>query len=94
MKPMAPMKPLDFGPAWWPKDLGDPNTSGAQNGTRYAFFSAKRRLVIERDGKVEVYDTGDHDISGVSQQQSRGQSLAFSSQKGNVNIDALEKVSS
>ena len=35
---MKPMKPMDFGPAWWPEDLGKPSTSGGQNDVKYAFF--------------------------------------------------------
>jgi hypothetical protein len=92
LKPMEPMKKLDFGPAWWPSDLGQPNSSGAQNGVRYAFFGATHRLAIERDGKLEIYDSGNHEINGVSQQQSSGQSLTFSSQNGNVNIQSLRKI--
>ena len=52
---------------FWPKDLGDPSTSGSQNGMKYAFFPDKQRLVIERDGQVSTYDSGDHRIGGVSQ---------------------------
>ncbi len=92
MKPMEPMKPMDFGPKWWPDTLGEPNSSGAQNGVRYAFFSASHRLAIETDGKVAVYDSGDHQISGVSQQQGSSSSLAFSSQRGDVKVDELKKV--
>ncbi len=92
MKPMAPMKPMDSGPEWWPDDLGQPGTSGSQNNVRYAFFPEKRRLAIERDSKVTIYDSGDHKISGVSQQQGEGEAPAFSSQKGEVKIDELKTV--
>ncbi len=92
MKPMAPMKPMDFGPDWWPDHLGEPDTTGAQNDVRYAFFRNAARLVIERDGKQAVYDSGDHQISGVSQQQGARRSLAFSSQKGVVRVDDLTRV--
>ena len=50
MEPMKPMEPLKFDPPWWPEDLGEAASSGAQNGMRYAFFPQKRRLLIERDG--------------------------------------------
>ena len=86
MKPMAPMKPLDPGPAWWPDDLGQPSASGGQNDDRFAFFPDKHRLAIHQGGKVTVYDTGDHDISGMS--DSNGQ-MAFVSQKGTVTLDEL-----
>jgi hypothetical protein len=93
MKPMEPMKPMDFGPAWWPDDLGQPNSSGGQNGVRYAFFADAHRLVIDSDGTVSVYDSGDHRINGVSQQQGGASSLVFSSQRGDVKLDTLKKIS-
>jgi hypothetical protein len=92
MEPMAPMTPRDSGPKWWPDDLGSPSTSGAQNGVRYAFFPSKQRLAIERDGSVQIYDSGEHQISGVSQQQGSSISLAFRSQKGDVNVGELKKL--
>jgi hypothetical protein len=57
---------------------------------RYAFFPHKRRLLVEQDGKLTTYDSGDHRIGGVSQQQSRGQSLAFTDQNGSVTLDDLK----
>ncbi|WP_062231242.1 hypothetical protein [Aureimonas sp. N4] len=79
---------------WWPGDLGSPSSSGAQNGVRYAAFPASRRLAIEEGGKVSLYDTGDHQISGVSQSQSGGGagSLRFTSQKGDVDLQSLTRV--
>ena len=92
MAPMEPMKPMSGGEKWWPDDLGQPSTSGSQNEMRYAFFLEKRRLLIEQDGKLITYDSGDHRISGVSQQQSHGSSLAFTSQDGrSVNLDELKQ---
>ena len=52
--------------------LGEPNSAGGQNDLQYAYFAEKHRLAVSRGGKVEVYDTGDHDITGVSQQQPGG----------------------
>jgi hypothetical protein len=75
--------------AWWPTELGNPSSAGAQNDLRYAVFPAARRLAIERGGRVTVYDTGDHMISGVSQQQSGDQSLTFTSQRGLVRLADL-----
>jgi hypothetical protein len=92
MKPMAPMKPMDPGPAWWPADLGQPSSSGSQNDVRYAFFPDKRRLAVERNGDLAVYDSGDYQISGVSQQQGRGHDLTFGSQKGEIRAEDLKKV--
>ena len=92
MKPMEPMKPMSGGEKWWPEDLGQPFSSGSQNSMRYAFFPDKQRLLIEQDGKLTTYDSGDHRISGVSQ-QSGGNALAFTSQSGSVNLDELKKLS-
>lgn len=78
---------------WWPADLGWPNSTGAQNDVRYAFFAQPRRLAIEVHGKSTVYDTLDHQISGFSQQQSRGGSLTFTSQHGLVAVASLPVVS-
>ncbi|QDC08920.1 SHOCT domain-containing protein [Oceanicola sp. D3] len=78
----------------WPEELGAPSSQGAQNNMRYAVFPATRRLAIELNGKVEVYDTADHQISGVGQQQSGDQSLTFTSQHGLVRLADLKKVAS
>ena len=78
---------------WWPADLGVPSSLGAQNEVRYAYFPATRRLAIDINGKVTVYDTQDHQISGFSQQQPGSGSLSFSSQLGGVDVSRLPAVS-
>jgi hypothetical protein len=80
-------------PDWWGPDLRWPNSSGGQNGMRYAWFSQARRLAIESNGQVIIYDTLDHQIGGVSQQQSGGYSVTFSSQYGYVDLSRLPVVS-
>jgi hypothetical protein len=67
MKPMSPMAPMKAPERWWPEELGEhPNSAGGQNETRYAFFGEHKRLVVDTgDGKVQLYDTGNHRISGV-----------------------------
>jgi hypothetical protein len=77
---------------WWPDDLGRPSAAGAQNDMRYACFPSRRRLAVMLDGRIRVYDTGDHRIGGVSQQQSGGQSLTFTSQNGTVRLEDLKEV--
>jgi len=81
------------GPDWWGPDLRWPNSTGAQNGVRYAFFGQARRLAIEINGQVTIYDTLDHQIGGFSQQQSSGGSISFSSQYGLVDIASLPVLS-
>lgn len=77
---------------WWPAELGDPASTGAQNDLRYACFPGSRRLAIQQGGRVSVYDTGEHLIAGFSQQQSGDQSLTFSSQFGLVRVGDLPLV--
>jgi hypothetical protein len=92
MKPMEPMKSMTGTEPWWPKDLGEPATSGAQNGMKYAFFPEKRRLLIARDGQISTYDSGDHRIGGVAQADGAAKSLTFTSQTGDVDLAALKKL--
>jgi hypothetical protein len=80
--------------AWWPSHLGSPSAVGGQNDIRYAAFPSSRRLVVERQGRMTIYDTADHVISGVSQAQSGRSTLTFSSQHGEVNIADLDVVGS
>ena len=80
-------------PDWWGPDLRWPNSTGGQNGLRYAWFSQAHRLAIETNGQVTIYDTLDHQIGGVSQQQGGGYSVTFSSQYGYVDLSQLPVVS-
>ena len=76
---------------WWPTDLGSPFSSGGQNNSRYAVF--QNRLAVEINGEVSVYDTLNHSIGGVSQQQSGDSSLTFSSQFGIISVNNLPLIS-
>ena len=76
----------------WPAELGSPSTSGAQNSMRYAYFPQTNRLAVDRSGSVTIYDTLNHQIGGVSQQQGGDQSLTFSSQFGTIAVSDLPVV--
>lgn len=76
---------------WWPNGLGQPFSSGGQNNSRYALFP--NRLAVEVNGVVTVYDTLDHNVGGVSQQQGSNDSLTFNSQYGNISVSNLPIVS-
>ncbi len=78
---------------WWPQELRSPTSTGSQNDMHYAYFPSARRLAIKQGGKVSVYDSGDHHIYGVSQQQGGDQSLTFNSQNGVVRLGDLKLVS-
>jgi hypothetical protein len=60
---------------------------------RYAYFNSAHRLAVELSGHVTVYDSLDHEISGVSQQQGSQGSLTFTSQYGTVSVSSLPIVS-
>ena len=53
---------------WWPAECGQPSSQGSQNGMHYAVFPATRRLALRLGDQVRVYDTGNHQIGGFSQQ--------------------------
>jgi hypothetical protein len=77
---------------WWPAEFGSPTASGSQNTMHYAYFARPRRLAIRLGDAVIIYDAKDHQISGVSQQQDRKQTLVFRSQKGEIELSKLPKV--
>lgn len=79
-------------PTWYPADLGTPNSSGAQNTTRYAYFAGKRRLAVDVGGRVSLYDTLEHQINGFGQQQGGAGTLTFTSQHGTVDLSSLPEV--
>lgn len=89
----APIAQGGFFTSRWPADLGTPSSSGSQNDLHYAVFPATRRLAIEQGGQISIYDTGDHQIGGVSQQQGGDFSLTFTSQYGLVRVQDLPLVS-
>jgi len=78
--------------SWWPDELGSPSSSGSQNNLSYAIFPNTSRLAVNLNGAVTVYDTGDHMIGGVGQQQSGDASWTFTSQFGTVYLNQLPVV--
>jgi hypothetical protein len=93
MEPMKPMQPMRPQERWWPADLGEPSATGSQNDLRYAYFSDARRLAVQEGGKTTLYDTADHRIGGISQQQQNNDGGAtFTSQHGDVALQDLKIV--
>ncbi len=90
----ATSSPAGFASAgWWPADLGVPSASGAQNDARYAIFPGTRRLAIQINGVTKIFDTGEHHIGGVQQQQGGGYgSVGFTSQLGTFSVSSLAEV--
>jgi putative oligomerization/nucleic acid binding protein len=79
---------------WWPAELGMPAASGTQNAMRYAYFPAQRRLAIATHEHIWLYDTLDHQVSGVSQQQGPGSTVTFTSQHGVLEVTSLPLMAS
>ena len=79
--------------AWWPAELGSPASTGSQNEMRYAFFPQAHRLAIFSEGALALYDTGEHRITGFSQQQASTGTLAFTSPEGAVPLSKLRRLS-
>jgi hypothetical protein len=78
------------GANWWPAELGVPSSSGGQNDVRYAVFPGTRRLAVETGGRTRVFDTGEHRIGGVQQQQGGGSgAVSFTSQYGTFDVTSL-----
>ncbi len=77
--------------SWWPGELGRPGSSGSQDDSRYAVFPQARRLAVQTGGApVRVYDTLDHAIGGVQQQQGGlPGTLSFTSQYGTFTVESL-----
>jgi len=96
MQPLPFLQPGVSGERpWWPLRLGTPEAAGGQGDVRYAYFRDEKRLAIDRGGRVTVYDTADHDIRGVAQQQGGGRShLVFTSQRGTVPVEELKLIDS
>jgi len=69
---------------WWPANLGVPSSVGGQNTVRYAIFPSTRRLAIQINGVTKVFDTGEHHIGGVQQQQQGGSGMQQQQQGGGV----------
>jgi len=67
---------------WWPANLGVPSSVGGQNTVRYAIFPSTRRLAIQINGVTKVFDTGEHHIGGVQQQQQGGGGMQQQQQGG------------
>jgi hypothetical protein len=89
--PTTDFKPLSgFATAWWPSDLGTPDSAGGQNDLAYAYFASINRLLIRQHGRTTVYDTTGHRVSGVAQQQANGtQIVVFSTANGVTEITKL-----
>jgi hypothetical protein len=83
---------LPAGESWWPATLGSPAASGDQNGVRYAYFPDKHRLLLQEGARIDAYDTADHHLFGVAQQQGHSRSITFNTDHGPVPLSHFKCV--
>ncbi len=78
--------------AWWPTELGEPSLTGSRQSARYAYFAQIRRLAVDADGRIEVYDTTGFNIEGLAPQAGEGAPLTFASNRGPVRLGSFPRV--
>lgn len=60
---------------------------------RYAYFPQKRRLAVEWQGVLTIYDTADYQFRGMlSPQSSAGVEISISTQRGRIRLTDLAAV--
>ncbi|TDB67919.1 SHOCT domain-containing protein [Arundinibacter roseus] len=68
---------------------------GSQNDSRYSYYAAEKRLVIEHEGKRTIYDTTGYPLTGVQQSQSGiERRLSFTFPGGTVWLNDLKEIKS
>jgi hypothetical protein len=77
--------------SWSPSNLRTPTISGARGGLKFAFFAEKRRLLVENDGNLQLFDSGAHQIHEVGEMVDHP-TLEFISQSGRHPIGALKLI--
>ena len=80
-------------PGWWPMATWATRPRWVDRTTSDTQSSPKPVGWLSRDwGTIFTYDTGNHQIFGVSQTQSSDRTLSFTSQSGLVKVTDLTKV--
>jgi hypothetical protein len=70
----------------WPPEFGPASTSGSSEELRYAYFPKNRRLAVESDGSLMIYDIGDYQFRGLLQAQSAGGAITIMTQRGRMRL--------
>jgi hypothetical protein len=81
---------LPAGESWWPASYGHPTAHGCQSGIRYALFPGRHCVLVQIGSRIDCYDTADHQVHGVGQQQGHSSRLVLSTATGEVPLDRLE----
>jgi hypothetical protein len=75
---------------WPPGNLRRPTISGANGTLKFAFFADKRRLLVESEGTLQIFDCGMHQIREVGEILGERPALEFISQDGRHPICELK----
>jgi hypothetical protein len=92
VRSLRPQQPVSD--SRWPSELGIASTSGSSAEMRYAYFPQNRRLAVEWNGVVTIYDTAEYQFRGMLQAHS-AETLGTSilTQRGRVRLTDLVIVS-
>jgi hypothetical protein len=91
MKPLMESMKLAQGLRWWPEDLGNPDAAGSQNDVHYAYFKGAHRLLLLHSNQIAAYDSGNHEIQGISQTTETGQAILMSNM-GPIDLSQLKRL--
>ena len=79
--------------SWPPPQLRRPTSSGTHGNVKFAFFADKKRLLIETDGALQIFDSGAHQIREVDEPGGERPTVEFISQNGRHPICELRLLS-
>lgn len=79
----------------WPSELGIASTSGNSPEMRYAYFPQNRRLAVEWQGVLTIYDTAEYQFRGMlPAHSSETVGISILTQRGRVRLTDLATVAS
>ena len=79
----------------WPAELGLASTSGTSAEMRYAYFPQNRRLAVESQGVMTIYDTAEYQFRSMLQAHSaEAVGVSILTQRGRVRLSELATVAS
>jgi hypothetical protein len=81
---------LPAGESWWPAPYGHPAAQGCQSGIRYAWFPGRCCVLVQVGSRIDCYDTAEHQVRGVGQQQGSSSRLVLTTASGEIPLDYLQ----
>src|ERR1700685_3451606 len=91
VRPLRPQQPVSK--SNWPSALGIASTSGTSPEMRYAYFPQNRRLAVEWQGVLTIYDTAEYQFRGMLQAHSaEAVGISILTQRGRVRLTDLATI--